>query len=105
MGAKKRYVLTEACEVLGMHQDFLVRCIRLHWVRPAAPELAELDAQDLARLRLIRELQEDFGVNDEGVPIILHLLDQLYSLRREVRARGAWGRGGGLREAVRDEGD
>jgi chaperone modulatory protein CbpM len=27
----------------------------------------------------------DFGVNDEGVAIILHLLDQMYGLRCLVR--------------------
>ena len=31
---------------------------------------------DLARVQLIRDLREDFGVNDEGVAVILHLLDQ-----------------------------
>lgn len=40
-----------------------------------------LDEEDLARAKLIRELQEVFGVNDEAIPIILHLLDQLYFLK------------------------
>ena len=37
---------------------------------------------DVARGRLIRELKTGFGVNDEGVDIILHLLDQLHGFRR-----------------------
>jgi chaperone modulatory protein CbpM len=37
---------------------------------------------DLARGRLIQELKNGFGVNDEGVDIILHLLDQLHGFRR-----------------------
>jgi chaperone modulatory protein CbpM len=40
---------------------------------------------DLARAWLIQDLKVDFGVNDEGVAIILHLLDQLYGLRCLVR--------------------
>ncbi len=40
---------------------------------------------DLARARLIQDLKVDFGVNDEGITIILHLLDQLYGLRCLVR--------------------
>jgi chaperone modulatory protein CbpM len=40
---------------------------------------------DLARARLIQDLKMDFGVNDEGITIILHLLDQLYGLRCLVR--------------------
>ena len=37
---------------------------------------------DLARTRLIQDLTGDLGVNDEGVPIILDLVDQLHGLRR-----------------------
>jgi chaperone modulatory protein CbpM len=37
---------------------------------------------DLARARLIRDLKDDLGVNDEGVGIILNLIDQIHSSRR-----------------------
>lgn len=37
---------------------------------------------DLARTRLIQDLTGDLGVNDEGIPIILGLIDQLHGLRR-----------------------
>jgi chaperone modulatory protein CbpM len=36
---------------------------------------------DVARARLIQDLKTDFGVNDEGVDVILHLMDQLQGLR------------------------
>jgi chaperone modulatory protein CbpM len=36
---------------------------------------------DLARVRLIQDLKADFGVNDEGVDVILRLVDQLHGLR------------------------
>ena len=39
---------------------------------------------DVARVRLIRDLGQ-LGVNDEAVPIILHLIDQLHGLRRTLR--------------------
>jgi chaperone modulatory protein CbpM len=39
---------------------------------------------DVARARLIRDLKTDFGVNDEGVDVILHLVDQLHGLRRAL---------------------
>ena len=39
---------------------------------------------DLARTRLIKDLTIDLGVNDEGVPIILSLIDQLHGLRRAL---------------------
>ena len=37
---------------------------------------------DLARTRLIQDLTGDLGVNDEGIPIILGLVDQLHGVRR-----------------------
>ena len=39
---------------------------------------------DLARAQLIRDLREDLGVNDEGVSVILHLIDQMHGLRRSM---------------------
>lgn len=39
---------------------------------------------DFARARLIRDLQ-DLGVNDDSVPIILGLVDQLHGLRHLIR--------------------
>jgi chaperone modulatory protein CbpM len=41
---------------------------------------------DLARCHLIRDLKHDLGVNDEGVPVILDLIDQMHGLRRTLRA-------------------
>jgi chaperone modulatory protein CbpM len=35
---------------------------------------------DVARAHL-RDLKGDFGVNDEGIDVILHLVDQLHGLR------------------------
>ena len=39
---------------------------------------------DIARARLIRDLQ-DLGVNDDSIPIVLGLVDQLHGLRYLLR--------------------
>jgi chaperone modulatory protein CbpM len=39
---------------------------------------------DLSRAQLIHDL-EGLGVNDEGIPIILDLIDQVHGLRRTLR--------------------
>ena len=39
---------------------------------------------DLARAHLIEDLK-DLGINDEGVPVVLDLVDQLHGLRRVLR--------------------
>ncbi len=43
---------------------------------------------DVARIRLIRELRDDLQVNEEALPIVLSLLDQLYEVRRRMRELG-----------------
>ncbi len=52
------------------------------WLIPdhSSAEMTFSDA-DVARARLIHDLKGDFGVNDEGVDVILHLVDQLHGLR------------------------
>ncbi len=61
--------------------------IEEEWVIPArsADELAFTD-MDLARAELIRDLKDKMGVNHEGLGVILHLLDQMHSLRRALAA-------------------
>lgn len=39
---------------------------------------------DLARAQLIGDLQ-DLGINDEGIAVILDLVDQLYGVRKILR--------------------
>jgi chaperone modulatory protein CbpM len=56
------------------------------WLRPDANQSSrEFSDMDLARARLIWDLRNELGVNDEAVPVVLDLLDQIYSLRRLVR--------------------
>ena len=74
---KKKYQIEEAVREFGIDEQRVVHYIRNEWIAPVEP--ARLDEEDIARARLIVELQEVFGVNDEAVPIILHLLDQLYA--------------------------
>jgi len=73
-------------------QEFLLRArldehsleawITAGWLIPPQtdPELAFSDV-DLARAQLIRDLRDDLGVNDEGIAVVLHLLDQMHGLR------------------------
>ena len=59
--------------------------VEAEWLVPVTSGKTFHFSDALARARLIRDLKVDFGVNDEGVAIILHLLDQLYGLRCLVR--------------------
>src|SRR5215471_4500075 len=56
------------------------------WLIPRRDEeAADFSETDLARARLIRDLQHDMGVNEEAIPIILDLVDQVHGLRRMLR--------------------
>ena len=59
--------------------------IEEEWLIPsrAAQEFAFTD-MDLARANLIHDLKDKMGVNDEGLGVILHLLDQMHALRRAL---------------------
>jgi chaperone modulatory protein CbpM len=58
------------------------------WVeeRLLLPEDGGFEEVDVARARLIVELRRDFDLEEETVPLVLSLLDQVYTLRRQVRA-------------------
>ena len=75
---------SEACELCGVNTELVIHFIQEDWIRPADEQFMELDEEDLARIRLIQQLQQDFGVNDEGVSIILPLLDQLNRVHLEI---------------------
>jgi len=56
------------------------------WLIPRQDaDAADFSEADLARARLIRDLQHDMGVNEEAVPIILDLIDQVHGLRQALR--------------------
>lgn len=61
--------------------------IEEEWLIPAreADELAFTD-MDLARVNLIRDLKDKMGVNEEGLDVVLHLVDQMHALRRALAA-------------------
>ena len=40
---------------------------------------------DIARVALILEIRREFAIDDEALALMLHLLDQVYSLRRQMR--------------------
>jgi len=77
------------------HDEFLIRArldgnmlegwVAAGWLTPNAEEgMQQFSEIDVARTRLIQDLRRDIGVNDEGVGVILDLIDQLHGLRRTL---------------------
>lgn len=76
--------LEEAFQVCGVKREMIIHFIEEDWVHPIDANNMDFDEEDIARIQLIQELKTDFGVNDEGVSIILQLLDQLNRMHLEL---------------------
>ena len=76
-------------QVRGLQRADVDRWIAQQWVKPdgTAGQYAFQDI-DVARVRLIRGLRDDLQVNEEALPIVLSLLDQLYDMRRRLHDLG-----------------
>ena len=81
-----------------LEQHLLETWIEAGWLVPPQTERELMFADvDLARAQLIRDLHDDFGVNDEGISLILHLIDQMHGLRRSMQGLLEEMRAGGRR--------
>lgn len=59
--------------------------IREEWLVPvrSTPSRGFTD-MDVARARLIHDLHRNMGVNEAGLDVILHLIDQMHGLRKAL---------------------
>ena len=71
-------------------EDWIARA----WIKPdGEPGFYRFQPIDEARVRLIVELRLDLRIDDEALPLVLSLLDQLYAERRHLgRVRDALAR-------------
>lgn len=77
-------------EVSGVGRQDVERWIGFGWVRPdGAPGQYVFHEVDVARVRLIQNLHVEMEVNEDTLPLVLSLLDQVYDLRRRMRQIGA----------------
>lgn len=61
--------------------------VRSGWILPGEAGGALVYSEvDVARVRLLCELEEDLAIDEETLPVVLSLLDQIHGLRHELRA-------------------
>ncbi len=73
-------------QLAGVQRTEIEHWIVNAWVRPDGADGAwEFHEIDIARIRLIRELRDEMLVNDEAIPVVLSLLDQLHDTRRHLQ--------------------
>ena len=80
--------LDEVLEMLEVRIDrvTLEDYIARQWLRPIPAETGwHFEDIDIARLELVCHLTQDIDINDEGMDVVLSLLDQLYGMRAHMR--------------------
>ncbi|MFZ4408699.1 MAG: chaperone modulator CbpM [Paracraurococcus sp.] len=70
---------------LGLAETEIEHWVALSWLRPdGGPGGWVFEEMDVARIRLIVELR-DLALDEEAMPVVLSLLDQLHATRRRMR--------------------
>jgi chaperone modulatory protein CbpM len=71
---------------VGLERAELVRWVENRWILPERNGgVWQFHEVDIARVELILDLRREFTVDDEALSLVLGLLDQVYSLRRQMR--------------------
>jgi chaperone modulatory protein CbpM len=73
-------------QTVGLSRADVEFWVRNDWVRPkSVGDELSFGEIDVARVILIHTLHGELEVNDEALPVVLSLIDQLYDLRRQMR--------------------
>ena len=77
---------TEFIAHVNIDENTLEIWLSEQWLIPLhEAEHESFTEADIARALLIKELERDLGVNQSGIGVALHLLDQLHSARASLK--------------------
>jgi len=80
-----RFEFHFVCEELNLEQETLQRWIESRLIQPSDPSGPFFDEEDLSRLRLLSDMKQLYGTNDESLEVLLHLIDQIHHLTAEIK--------------------
>ena len=81
------YVMRVASMLTGMHPQTLRKYERVGLVRPSRSNMLRLYSdEDVARLRMIKHLVEEVGLNLAGVELTLTMYGSILNMKRELAA-------------------
>ena len=83
------YIISVAARILDMHPQTLRKYERLGLVRPGRTlgMLRLYSTEDIRKLRLIRYLSDEMGLNLAGVEFVLTAVQNLLTMRQRLTAR------------------
>jgi MerR family transcriptional regulator/heat shock protein HspR len=89
MAAEPVYVISVVSRMLQMHPQTLRKYERAGLLQPSRSRgmLRLYSDDDVRRLRLIKRLVEDFGLNLAGVELILQLRERMERIRERLGQR------------------
>ena len=82
--SKITYTLEVLTQKIGINDKDILRFIENNIISPYNYDELLFDEEDYARLQLICELQEQCEPNDESLQVILHLIDQIHYLHKQI---------------------
>ena len=82
-----RYIISVAARMLGMQTYTLRYYERIGVVEPlrSTGNIRLYSESDITRLRRVKTLMEELGVNLAGVEVILHMVERMGELQRQVQ--------------------
>lgn len=79
--------LAELSRACAMHGEWIMELVQEGVLEPQGGDVAHwrFGAPALRRARIVRNLQQDLGVNLSGAALVLELLEELETLRARLR--------------------
>lgn len=83
---RPKYTISIVAQMVGMHEQSLRMYERKGLIRPQRSDgnIRLFSDADVERVRCIKRLVDDLGVNLAGAEVILHMREQMDELRREM---------------------
>lgn len=81
--------MTTLAELLAVHRGLtevhVERWVARGLLRPVGPlEAWQFESVDIARVRLLAELGDDLGLDDDTITAVVGLIDQVHTLRGQL---------------------
>jgi len=81
-----RYIISVAARMLGMQTYSLRYYERIGIIEPlrSSGNIRLYSESDIIRLRRVKALMEDLGINLAGVEVILHMVERMGEMQRQI---------------------
>jgi MerR family transcriptional regulator/heat shock protein HspR len=93
------YFISMAADMLGMHPQTLRKYERLGLIQPTIGSMRLYSREELERIRLIKHLVDEGGINLAGVQRLLSIVEVMQRIR-PLMDEGALNTGAGRRQLV-----